>query len=1698
MKILVLYIVSFFTVLNICGQCQPSFSGTQCVNNPIEFNGNSPGSTNFLWNFNGEGSNNNTIKPVFRFTTTGVKIVTFSCTLANGTACSGKLTLTIKPLPIIRTRLLTDSVQCFENNAFCFRDSSLSGDGNNCIVSIKYLFSDGELITKTGTKFNPVSLPATFCKTINDPQGTTVNLLIEVEDCNGCISRYQYPNALKTDFAPALFANFQFSTTPCGATSRVKFTNLSQIKTSDLKSFYWDFGDGYKDSSNWDSISHNYNIGNANTQIFSPKLIVVTKSGCTVIFNLKDITMFNLKPRILLSRDSICVDDTIAYQLLPTSMSNFITERDLAWRFNPGIANQFKGIQSYNTLGPKLINCRISHPCGPFNLYDTLIVIGPKAMIEPVYMDPNKRFQCTIKDSITVTDRSLFYHNDTNILNDDSLFRKKAGNLGHHFTNNISTTARNQIRNGENTIRLWNFGDEYCDQCTTDFQQNKNTWLNCNYSREKTPQHWYTPWDSVYRYKFSFLPFEITFFNGINQSCSKRRIFSSDSLFITTDTVLYYGNNTLGKTAKDSTVFLSLKKQLIPSGIIGKGSLDCPFNIKIYIPSQSQITVDRKNGLGLLNITGPSYFNINKNWKIQVDNSDDSCLFIYSLLVNIDSIPLQEIQPHHNIIGSTRNPRITSFDSINFDLHRKLFYERIPKCYPIELIVRDTLHPLACESRSTVNVALLPPSAKKLSIDNQFCYGYTDKIIEFSLSDTKPGCTQSLAKINFDYINTPNDWELINDLYDGDLRLGPYLNSEPPYKGYANQGPFNTIFFKKFSDSILSKKGIQKLNIALIIGNGTGSNYCEDTAYYPNFASFPFLNANFNILSKLAKNVYHVCPNEPICVNIPIPQSREYNQLAYANNWYFINHNTGDTVQKITETYYKVQSNVRYPNQKVNFVVIKRYDAFKNGLNPIQTDTIFTAIIHKHHVKLLKSINNQKLKDKLTAIGLSIDDFSDSLLVSLIWNRIGTIGDKNSGSKGCIDTTGFGNELFFEYVIDSTTILHFKDTSFNPLDQITKNGKNFQSYCFSSPKSGAYKMVRNIETNYPNYCPLEKEQLVIVGFYGDMTVVDSIICAGQAVEINSKLRYYSADTSLYGALDTIDYWTLRENEAGNINREGRTIWDFSKQDDNPNNPNTIFGVMPYGRLGLANPTLTIGNEPGGIYYKQAGFYTLRMLTSDSNRCVDTFKQNLYVLGPKAGFFIDFNRPNCKTIIELFDTSKIIDPCVLKGLPPCDDIIYWAIDWGDGSPLSEYYKDRPAQIGHDFIRNGKFRIWLYISTAKGCRDSVFMDIDIPGPLPTFIVETESTICVNDSVLFKNVSRDFTKSAQWLWSFGDGQFQPQKDTGLVWHQYKQTGIFDVYLTQYDSIENSGKYCSSTFPDTLNKIRITVLPYDQINLSAVPNIVCVGDSITIKASINTFATYQNYFWSINQNTSTTTIPEKTFQLKQKGSYFVIFSPILSGLGQKTCSTLDTITVYADSVFANFDIDTTQEPKYCFTNTSTNGVKYRWGFFHTDDITKNKNLVFIENATQVEPERYICQDFFQYPGYNWICLEATNAIGCKDTICKRILNNYERAVIPPNVFTPSGKDGFSGKDKDQLEGNNVFNIYLKGESFYDLKIYDRWGVLVFESKDKNYDWNGRLFNTGEECMDGTYYYILNYRYKSSNENEPPINGVVRVIWDR
>lgn len=81
----------------------------------------------------------------------------------------------------------------------------------------------------------------------------------------------------------------------------------------------------------------------------------------------------------------------------------------------------------------------------------------------------------------------------------------------------------------------------------------------------------------------------------------------------------------------------------------------------------------------------------------------------------------------------------------------------------------------------------------------------------------------------------------------------------------------------------------------------------------------------------------------------------------------------------------------------------------------------------------------------------------------------------------------------------------------------------------------------------------------------------------------------------------------------------------------------------------------------------------------------------------------------------------------------------------------------------------------------------------------------------------------------------------------------------------------------------------------------------------------------------------------------------------------------------------------------------------------------------------------------------------------------------VLPNVFTPNA------------DGTNDFFIpfpYQYIESV-DIKIYDRWGVLVFETKDPALNWDGHDKNSGKLCSDGVYYYTCTV-------NEIRLEGIV------
>lgn len=80
------------------------------------------------------------------------------------------------------------------------------------------------------------------------------------------------------------------------------------------------------------------------------------------------------------------------------------------------------------------------------------------------------------------------------------------------------------------------------------------------------------------------------------------------------------------------------------------------------------------------------------------------------------------------------------------------------------------------------------------------------------------------------------------------------------------------------------------------------------------------------------------------------------------------------------------------------------------------------------------------------------------------------------------------------------------------------------------------------------------------------------------------------------------------------------------------------------------------------------------------------------------------------------------------------------------------------------------------------------------------------------------------------------------------------------------------------------------------------------------------------------------------------------------------------------------------------------------------------------------------------------------------------------PNVFTPNG-DGT----------NDVFRPFaLEGILNYEMKIYDRWGQLQYETKSSG-AWNGNRPN-GKPAVEGVYYFVLDFTLHHGYG--PPLKG--------
>ena len=148
----------------------------------------------------------------------------------------------------------------------------------------------------------------------------------------------------------------------------------------------------------------------------------------------------------------------------------------------------------------------------------------------------------------------------------------------------------------------------------------------------------------------------------------------------------------------------------------------------------------------------------------------------------------------------------------------------------------------------------------------------------------------------------------------------------------------------------------------------------------------------------------------------------------------------------------------------------------------------------------------------------------------------------------------------------------------------------------------------------------------------------------------------------------------------------------------------------------------------------------------------------------------------------------------------------------------------------------------------------------------------------------------------------------------------------------------------------------------------------------------------------------------------------------------------------------------------------------FHQNSIDSSSlNLwTFGDASTSTDFEPY---HIYNNPGTFTICLYAANSFGCHDTNCVEIIIQSSEIIVP-NIFSPNG-DGLN----DELF---IYGI----DNNYELKIFNRWGSVVYKEYPYLNGWNG--YNQyGKRLPEGQYYFMLR-----NVATDVKLNGEIMVVY--
>jgi gliding motility-associated-like protein len=455
---------------------------------------------------------------------------------------------------------------------------------------------------------------------------------------------------------------------------------------------------------------------------------------------------------------------------------------------------------------------------------------------------------------------------------------------------------------------------------------------------------------------------------------------------------------------------------------------------------------------------------------------------------------------------------------------------------------------------------------------------------------------------------------------------------------------------------------------------------------------------------------------------------------------------------------------------------------------------------------------------------------------------------------------------------------------------------------------------------------------------------------------------------------------------------------------------------------------------------QDSFNVQLIVTNAPYNCKDTTKKYLYVF-PKVltSFYAD--TPICAPVnVKFHNTTQ------------STAITTYTWNFGDGNPLNNAFE--PQHTYNDTTGN----VLLYVASLSatnsfGCTSTFSHTYDIyPKPTALFnLTPSGPQIFPAATIGLTNQTANassFTNN----WSFGDGTTSTQ--VSPAHHTYNTWGTYSVTLTV------SSTYCR----DSITKITV-ISPPPPIASFIGGGKGCTPFLVTFQSTSQFGSSYLWNFGDGNTQSGTDTIVTHQYNNNNTDSIIKIRTVklVVTGPGGKDSMTIvNDVTVYPNPI-ANFIIQPLLvtvgiDPIVC-TNHSGGATSYIWNFGdNTPDVTD-----------------YSPSHIYQQQGQFAVTLIAISQYGCRDTLTypSLVTARTETNIQIPNAFTPSpAGPSADGVFDPASPDNDIFHPNISGLQTYELDIFNRWGELLFVTKDTKVGWDG--YYKGKLCEQGTYIWKI------------------------